>query len=149
MGSKLMLVVDGNGVPLGLHVDSARPNELKLVEATLQSIRVPQPRGRPRQRPRALAADKLFDDQALRLRLRRRGIQPHIPTVARPHRKSPKRGRPLRVGPIFHNRWKIERTFAWLKSHRRLAIRYERSVHLYRAFCLLALILLSIRLILK
>ena len=144
-----MLVVDANGVPIGLHVASARPNELKLVEATLESIRVPRPHGRPRQRPRALAADKLYDDQALRHRLRRRGIQPHIPTVARPHRKSPKRGRPLRVGAIFLNRWKIERTFAWLKSCRRLATRYEHAVHRYRAFCLVALILFSTRLILK
>jgi transposase len=144
-----MLLIEGNGIAIGLHVDSARPNELKLVEATLESVRVPRPQGRPRQRPVALAADKLFDSQALRRSLRRRGIQPHIPTVARPHRKSPKRGRPLRVGPIFRNRWKVERTFAWLKNCRRLVIRYERAIHRYRAFCLLALILFSVRLILK
>src|SRR5688572_10755283 len=35
-----MLLIEGNGIAIGLHVDSARPNELKLVEATLESVRV-------------------------------------------------------------------------------------------------------------
>jgi transposase len=144
-----MLLVEGHGTAIGLHVDSARPSELKLVEATLQSVRVPRPRGRPRQRPAALAADKVFDSQDLRHSLRRRGIQPQIPPRARPHRKLPKRGRPLRMGSLYLNRWKVERTFAWLGSCRRLVVRYERSIHRLRAFVLLALILISLRLFLK
>ncbi len=46
-GSKVMAVVDGNGLPLGLHVDSAQPHEVTLAETTLKSIRVPQKRGCP------------------------------------------------------------------------------------------------------
>jgi Putative transposase of IS4/5 family (DUF4096)/Transposase DDE domain len=57
-GAKWMLVVDGNGLPLGFHLDSANRAEVKLAELTLDTIQVPRPRGRPRQRPAKLAADR-------------------------------------------------------------------------------------------
>jgi hypothetical protein len=60
-GSKVMAVVDGNGLPIGLYVDSAQPHELTLAEATLQTISVPRQRGRPRTRPKELVADKAYD----------------------------------------------------------------------------------------
>ena len=144
-----MLVVDGTGLPLGLLVDSATPNEQTLLKATLATIRVPRARGRARQRPKVLAADKLFDNQALRRWLRQHGIQPQIPLIARPHRKTPKRGRPLQLGPVYHQRWKVERTFAWLKHCRRLQVRYERLLSTYHGFCLLACISLCLNRILK
>ena len=34
-----MVVVDGQGIPLGIHVASARPAEVTLVDATLNTIR--------------------------------------------------------------------------------------------------------------
>lgn len=37
-GSKVMVVTDGNGLPIGLHVDSAQPHESMLAETTLQTI---------------------------------------------------------------------------------------------------------------
>jgi hypothetical protein len=40
-GSKVMVVTEGNGLPIGLHVDSAQPHERTLAEVTLQTIRVP------------------------------------------------------------------------------------------------------------
>jgi hypothetical protein len=42
-----MLVVDGHGLPLGFHLDSAKTAEVKLAEQTLDTIRVVRPRGRP------------------------------------------------------------------------------------------------------
>lgn len=42
-----MAVVDGSGLPIGLHVDSAQPHELPLAEPILQTISVPRKRGRP------------------------------------------------------------------------------------------------------
>ena len=33
-----MLIVDGLGTPIGLHIESASPAEVKLLEATLDSL---------------------------------------------------------------------------------------------------------------
>jgi uncharacterized protein YfaP (DUF2135 family) len=40
-----MLVTDGNGVPIGFHLDSASPAEVKLAEQTLQTVRVKSSNG--------------------------------------------------------------------------------------------------------
>jgi hypothetical protein len=53
-GTKWMLVIDANGLPLGFHLDSATTAEVRLAETTLDTISVVRPRGRPRQRPEKL-----------------------------------------------------------------------------------------------
>jgi len=53
-GTKWMLVVDGNGFPLGFRVESARTAEVRLAETTLDTISVARPHGRPKQRPKKL-----------------------------------------------------------------------------------------------
>ena len=148
-GSKVMVVADGQGLPIGLYVDSARPHESQLVEATLATVRVPQRRGRPRTRPKELVADRAYDSQAIRRRLRRRGIKPTIPTLARRQRREPQRGRPIKTGASYRQRWKVERCFGWMDNCRRLVVRYERRVEHYHAFCLIAIILWCVTLILK
>ena len=49
------------------------------------------------------------------------------------------------MGVGYEERWKVERTFAWLGSFRRLLMRHERYLSIFRAFLLVALILLSLR----
>jgi transposase len=144
-----MVVADGHGLPIGLHVASARPHEIQLADATLATIRVPQKRGRPRSRPKELVADKAYDSHGFRQRLRRRGIKPTIPTFTRRKRRTPKRGRPIKTGAGYRQRWKVERCFGWMDNCRRLVVRYERTVEHYKAFCLVAIILWCINLILK
>jgi hypothetical protein len=56
-----MAVVDGSGLPIGLHVNSAQPHELTLAETTLWTISVPRQRGRPKTRPQELVADKAYE----------------------------------------------------------------------------------------
>jgi hypothetical protein len=101
-----MVVADGHGLPIGLQVASARPHEHTLAVPTLATVNVPQRRGRPRTRPRELVADKAYDSRAFRQQLRRRGIKPTIPPAAR-RRQRPKRGRPIRPGPVIASagRW--------------------------------------------
>lgn len=149
-GSKIMVIVDGHGLPLGLHLDQAAPHESRLAEQTLATIRVPQPRGRPRTRPKELLADKGYDSRELRRKLWRRGIKPTIPTYERhPHPTRRRRGRPIRVGPGYAHRWKVERCFAWMDNCRRLIVRYDRTLKHYAAFCYLAFTLWCIKRILK
>jgi hypothetical protein len=144
-----MVIADGRGLPIGLHVDSARPHESQLAETALATVRVPRPRGRPRIRPKEVVADKACDSREFRRYLRPPGIKPTIPTFVRRFRQQPKRGRPIRPGPSYRHRWKAERCFGWMDNDRRLVVRYERYVAHYKAFCLIAIILWCVQLFLK
>lgn len=144
-----MVIADGHGLPIGLHVDSARPHESQLAGATLATVRVPRSRGRLRTRPKEVVADKAYDRREFRRYLRRRGSKPTIPAFARRPRQHPKRGRPIRTGPNDRHRWKVERGFGWMDNDRRLVVRYERYVEHYKAFCRIAIILWCVQLILK
>ena len=141
-GSKVMLVVDGQGLPLGVLVESAQKGEVKLAEATLSRVRVPKKGpGRPRTRPREVVADRGYDSEALRRGLRGRGIKPCIP---RRRNARPRRGRKPDLSG-YRQRWVVERTFAWLGGFRRLVVRWERKAQIYLAFVLLACILILLR----
>lgn len=140
-----MLVVDGQGTPLGVQVASAQKAEVQLAESTLATIRVPRKHGRPRCRPKKVVADRAYDSQPLRQRLRRRGIRPCIPDR---RGKRPRRGpKPNLEG--YRQRWVVERTFAWLGNYRRVLTRHERLVHIYHAFVLLAFVLICLARLLK
>ena len=138
-----MVVVDGQGVPLGVHLGSASPAEVTLLEPTLATIAVPRAGpGRPRQKPERVIVDKAYDSDPLRSRLARRGIE-----LIAPHRRNRKKprtqdGRKLRR---YRRRWKVERTFAWLANFRRLVVRWERHLTMYLAFFHLACLLITLR----
>src|SRR5207302_3062359 len=93
--------------------------------------------------PERLVCDKSYDSDGLRERLRcERDID-----LVRPHRPNRKRlplqdGRKLRR---YRRRWKVERTFAWLGNFRRLVVRYERSLKMYRAFFHVACLVITLR----
>jgi transposase len=142
----VMLAVEGNGLPIGFYLGSANRHEVKLAVPTLETVRVPRRGGgRPKQRPEELVADKAYDSKRFRDWLRSRKIKPTIPSYKRRARKQPKRGRPVKVGPGYAERWKVERTFAWLGSFRRLLVRHERYLSTFRAFFLVAFVLLLLR----
>ena len=66
--------------PLGVHLDSASPAEVKLAEITRQTVRVSGlGPGRPRTRHERLIADKAYDSDPLRERLALRGIELIVP----------------------------------------------------------------------
>jgi transposase len=145
-GTKWMLVTDGNGLPLGFHLDSAQVAEVRLAERTLDTIKVARPRGRPKSRPRKLVADRGYDSRAFRSALRRRGIRMCIPPKRRPATWKAKRGRPvLARQEDYRQRYKVERSFAWLGNYRRLLIRWERLLVVYRGFFALALTRVCLR----
>ncbi len=143
-GTKWMVVVDGQGVPLGDHLYSASPAEVRLAETTLAAIRVGRAHraGRPRQKPVRVIADKAYDSDPLRKRLRQRGIElvcPHKKNRVRPATQD---GRALRR---YKRRWIVERTIGWLGNFRRLVVRYDRSLQIYRAFFHIACFMIVLR----
>lgn len=144
-GTKVMVVTDGAGIPLGALVASAQKAEVHLAEPTLERIRVPRRHGRPRKRPHTLVADKGYDSQPLRHRLRRRGIRPCIPER---RCKRPRPGPKPNLGGYRH-RWIVERTFAWLGNFRRLVVRYERLASVYHGFLTVACLMVVLRAILQ
>ena len=138
-----MVVVDGQGVPLGNHLDRASPAEVTLVDQTLAQIKVPRRRGgRPRSKPQRLIADRAYDSDPLRRRLQQRNIE-----LVCPHRKN-RRKAPTQDGRClrrYRRRWKVERTFAWLGNFRRLVVRYERRLSIYNAFFHVACLIITLR----
>jgi len=135
-----MVVVDGQGIPIGSTLASASPAEVKLAQETLEAVNVPRSgRGRPRKRPIRLIADKGYDSDPLRKRLKELKIDLIVPH--RKNRKHSKKqdGRKLRR---YRKRWKIERTFSWLSNFRRLVVRYERLITVYRGFFHLACLMI-------
>jgi transposase len=138
-----MVVVDGKGIPLGNHLDSASPSEVTLLEKTLNNISVPRKeRGRPRKKPKRLITDKSYDSDPLRERLAGRGIELICPYRSNNKGRKYHDGRKLRR---YKRRYKIERTFSWLGNNRRLVVRWDRDITVYNAFFHIACLIITLR----
>ncbi|WP_377810324.1 transposase [Azospirillum sp. A29] len=92
-------------------------------------------RGRPRLKPDRLAADKAYSSGVIRRALRRRGIQPVIPT------KSNERPDLAFDQAAYRERNRVERLIGRLKQFRRIATRYEKRAANYLAMITVAAIL--------
>lgn len=139
-----MVLVDGEGTPLGAHLDSASPAEVRLLEKTLETVKVRRSHcaGRPRTCPDRLIMDKAYDSNPLRERLARRGIEPIIPATRAHPNATHQDGRKLRR---YRHRWIVERTIAWLTNFRRIVVRYDRLIVCYTGFFHLACAMLTLR----
>jgi transposase len=131
-----MAICDGHGLPLAVHLASASPGEVTLVEATLDDRFLAD-------FPDRLIGDKAYDSDPLDTVLMTKwGIE----LIAR-HRSNRRRpatqdGRPLRRRK---RRWKIERLFAWFHNYRRLVVRWERKAENYMAFLHVACAMILLR----
>jgi transposase len=137
-GSKLMVLADGAGTPLGVLLEAASPAEVKLLPATIQQV----PWDLLEARPERLILDRAYDSNTIRKDLADRGIEPIIPARKNNQRATHQDKRKLRR---YKKRWKIERTNAWLQNFRRVVIRYERLTANYLAFVHLACALILLR----
>ena len=108
-GTKWMVLVDGGGLPLGVPLESASPGEVTLAEATLAEVKVPRPKGRPRTKPKRVIADRAYDSDPLRERLKKRGIELIVAYRKNSKKRKHEDGRKVRR---YKRRWIIERTNA-------------------------------------
>jgi transposase len=91
-------------------------------------------RGRPRNRPKRLYADRGYDFDKYRRLLWARGIKPVIA-----------RSRVAHGSGLGRTRWVVERIFAWLHQFKRLRIRYERRADLHQGLLELACGIICLR----
>jgi transposase len=129
-----MVVADGKGVPVGVSVHSASPHEITLARETLAKV--------TEGKPERLISDRAYDSDAWREYLAERGTELIVPHRKGRRKKATQDGRKLRR---YKRRWIVERTNAWLGNFRRLVVRWDRDVTIYRAFVHIACLLIACR----
>ena len=127
-GTKIMILIDGDGTPIGVEIATASAAEVKLVEPLIDKCVADDV-------PKRLLYDKAADSDPLRDSLAERQIE-----LICPHRKNRKRpsrqdGRKLRR---YKRRYRVERSISWLFNCRRLVVRYEYWHHIFAGFVQLA-----------
>jgi transposase len=123
-GSKHHILVDANGVPISAILTGANRNDVTQLLPLVDAI--PPIRGvrsRPLQKPKVVYADRGYDSDPHRQRLRERGIKPVIAKRRTEHGSG--------LGKF---RWVVERTHSWLHNFRRLRIRFDRRADIHEAF---------------
>lgn len=116
-GTKIHLLVDGNGMPLGVKVVGANVHDSRLVGLTIETIPIQQPEWTSETAPN-LCLDKGYDYERVKAEVEQYGYQPHIRRIGEEKLNNEgQKEHPAR-------RWVVERTFAWLKGFRSLRTRY-------------------------
>ena len=134
-GSKHHLLTDAGGIPLAWALTGGNRHDVSQLLPLVDSVpAVAGLAGRPRQRPSSVIADRGYDSNPHRRRLRQRGIKPVIA------RRNTKHG-----SGLGRYRWVVERTFAWLHQMKRLLVRYERRADIHQAFLALGCCLICFR----
>lgn len=129
-----MGLADGNGLPVGAHLEAASPHEVTLVQDTLgQTL--------GKEKPEHLIGDKAYDSDPLDEQLAQQGIEMIAPNRSNRKQKT-QDSRPLRR---YRKRWKVERLFVWLQNFRRIVVRWEIKSQNYLGFLHLAIMLILLR----
>ncbi|MET8292080.1 IS5 family transposase [Streptomyces sp. NPDC005132] len=127
-GSKHHLITEAHGIPLAVSLTGGNRNDVTQLMPLIQAVPpVRGRRGRPRQRPKALYADRGYDHDKYRKQIRAVGITPVIA------RRGTEHGSGLGV-----HRWVVEQSFALLHWFRRLRIRWEIRDDIHEACLTLA-----------
>lgn len=139
-------MVTRESLPVAVAIGSGREHEGRKLIPLMESIRIRlgRRRGRPRKRPKVLFADTKYDMPLNRFYLDGKRIKSQI--KENPSRKK-RPGRPRLFDRGLYNsvRSMIERFFAWMKSFRRIIIRYDRLPSTYLGFVQLGCILILLR----
>lgn len=91
--------------------------------------------------PKELYADSAYDTKAIRDELSSMNVETNIPVNPRNGRKPI----PYNVDVYKEMRSAVERFYGWLKSFRRIIIRYERIEVIYKSFITMACIIIHLR----
>ncbi len=125
-------------MPIGLVVDGANRNDMKLLRATIQSIVVERPEP-TEEEPQGMCLDKGYDFEEVRDTLVEFGFTAHI-------RSRGEEAQALKVEAGRRaRRWVVERSHSWLNRFRRLLVRWDKKPENYLAFLHFACALIAFR----
>jgi len=131
-------LTEGNGVPIGLAIEGANRNDMKLVRETIESIVVDRPKP-TEEKPQGMCMDKGYDYQEVRDTIKEFGFTEHIRSRGE-EAKMLKREAGERA-----RRWVVERSHSWMNRFRRILIRWEKKAENYAAFLHFACALIALR----
>ena len=117
--TKLHVVCDGNGIPLGMAISPGQTHDSVCFETTMSAVRLDTT-------PQALAGDKAYGGQRIRMWLEARSVRDVIPYKRNEHPPDDYEF----DREAYRRRNVVERLIGWLKECRRIATRFEkRGVH--------------------
>lgn len=120
--------MEAEGIPVGLAVDGANRHDMKLVEATLQSI--PEDAERPEpteEEPQGMCLDKGYDYDEVRDIVEEFGFTAHVKARGEEAQAIKRKAR------YKARRWVVERTHSWMNRFRGILIRWSKKVDNYIA----------------
>jgi putative transposase len=125
-GVKRSLLVDAEGIPLGLAVEGANRPDGKMAEATLNSIPVERPEATPED-PQGLCLDKAYVGDEIADLAQEFQFTLHIPPKGQDAQQV------KRQAGAKARRWVVERTHSWMNRFRGILIRWNKKPENYMA----------------
>ena len=122
------MLVEANGIPVGLAVDGANRHDMKLTEETLASI--PKDACRPKpdaKHPQGLCLDKGYDYDEVEDLANEFRFTAHIKARGEEAKEIKKKAR------FKARRWVVERTHSWMNRFRGILIRWNKKAENYIA----------------
>lgn len=140
-------IIDKNGIPIAIDITKPGGSDHLYALPVVDKIKIlNRKRGRPVTRPKYLVADRGYAARDFRNGLRKRSIRHQIPLTNPGGNVKCFKGRPPSYQPLLYKaRWKVERTIAWLSNFRRVNVCFDRITYVYKAFCVLASIVIALR----
>ncbi len=131
-GSKIHACVDEYSMPLSIALGAGNEHDSKRIDELLDGLG---------EAPKELYADSAYDTEAIRGRLSSMNVEANIPVNPRNGRK------PIQCDIETYGKMRsaVERFYGWLKSFRRIIVRYGRLAAIYKALITIAYITIHLR----
>ncbi len=125
-------------MPVGLAVEGANRNDMKMVGETLESIPVERPEPTPEQ-PQGMCMDKGYDYEEVREIVEEFGFTAHIKARGEEAKEI------KRKAGFKARRWVVERTHSWMNRFRGILIRWCKKPENYIAMLHFAFAIITYR----
>lgn len=120
------MLVEADGIPIGLAVEGANRNDMKMVRETVESIPVERPEPTP-EKPQGMCMDKGYDYDEVRQIVEEFGFTAHIKARGEEAQELKRKAR------AKARRWVVERTHSWMNRFRGILIRWSKKAKNYIA----------------